>query len=56
MSNVTLRELELETVESLPARELMSGCGCGGGNNTAQLGLVNIDDSVIQVSIGGAVL
>jgi hypothetical protein len=28
MSDVTMQELELETVELLPARETLNGCGC----------------------------
>jgi hypothetical protein len=46
---VSMQELELELVEQLPGRELMCGCGCG--NNTVQFGLINIDDSVIQISV-----
>jgi hypothetical protein len=49
MSELTALELQQETVEELPARELMCGCGCGG--NTYQIGLVNIDDSALIVNV-----
>ena len=51
MSELTVMELEQESVEALPARELMCGCGCGCGGNTYQIGLVNIDDSALIVNV-----
>jgi hypothetical protein len=58
MRDLTFTELDMETAEQLPARELMGGgggkppCGCDhGGNswtngsyngNTAQAGLINV--------------
>jgi hypothetical protein len=56
MRDLTFTELDLETAEQLPARELMGGgggkCGCGGGGNswtngsyngnTAQSGFLNV--------------
>jgi hypothetical protein len=51
---LSIQELELQTAEFLPAREVMTGCGCRGGvtindndgnhnGNAAQFGLLNIN-------------
>jgi hypothetical protein len=49
MRDITLSELELETAEQLPARELMGRSSWGGNvtngsynGNTAQFGLLNV--------------
>jgi hypothetical protein len=45
MRDLTFTELDLETAEQLPARELMGGgggkCGCGGGGNSWTNGSYN---------------
>ena len=38
MSGLTAMELEQESIETLPARELMSGCGCSCGGNAYRPG------------------
>jgi hypothetical protein len=48
MSELSVLELEEEVVETLPSRELMCGCGCGGGN-VYQVGLINLNDINIAV-------
>jgi hypothetical protein len=50
MSELTVMELEEESVEFLPARELMCGCGCG-GHNVTQIGLINLNDVSVSLAL-----
>ena len=61
MSTVTMRELELETAELLPARETLwsSSCGCyGSGHNTTTVvaGNGNGDGNVHQEGWGNVAI
>jgi hypothetical protein len=68
MRDLTFTELDLETAEQLPARELMGGGGsCDGGNsstngsyngNTSQHGFINVsafngNGNGSSISVGG---
>lgn len=43
---LSIEELELQSTDYLPAREVMSGLGCGHGHGCSwfQQGLVNLND------------